>query len=211
MPIPRRLLYGEIHDLNHQGMPGSKVVFTPVLMNTSGDVYQVNYIKDLDTDELLVGTHTVEARSDGYWEYPLPVTDSLLSDPTQFSWRATVFLGGGRLLTTMFELPTGVEPIPFADVVSAIPGEGTYRPLVTVAEVEALRTLVLAGGVGGAYKHVQTTPAATWTVVHGLGRCPAPTLIPTGTIHPEFTDVFYPDENTLVVEWDRPTSGIAYI
>jgi hypothetical protein len=211
MPIPRRRIKGRILGFDEIGIPGSSVVFTPLVLDEDGNATQVNYIKDLDTDDLLVGTHTVKADDDGYWETPLPVTDSALSDPTDFVWQADVYLNRGRLLTKRFELPTSDQVIDLADVIDAVPNSGTYGSVVTVAQFNALTELVKAGGVGGAYRHVQDEPAATWVVEHNLGRCPTPTLLLSGEQQPQYTDIEYPDENTLIVEWDVPLTGIAYV
>lgn len=64
----------------------------------------------------------------------------------------------------------------------------------------------------GGYVHPQTTPAATWTVAHGLGTCPPVVLFTSDApTVPQWTDVTYPDENTIVIEWPVPETGVAYI
>lgn len=71
------------------------------------------------------------------------------------------------------------------------------------------------GAAGPAGVHLPPflfTAAATWTVVHNLGRKPPVVLElasdPAGVY---ITDVTYPDLNTLVVEWPAPESGKAYV
>lgn len=67
------------------------------------------------------------------------------------------------------------------------------------------------GPPGGEYVHTQTSPAATWTVVHNLNTRPAMVLfLDTDPSEQVYTDVTYPDLNTAVVEWPTPVAGIAY-
>lgn len=68
------------------------------------------------------------------------------------------------------------------------------------------------GATGSTYMHDQTAPAATWTIIHNLGTKPAVVLElssnPTELI---YTDVSYPDLNTVVVEWPAPETGKAFL
>jgi hypothetical protein len=61
---------------------------------------------------------------------------------------------------------------------------------------------------GSHYIYEQATPAATWTIEHNLGVKPAVVLElasnPTELI---YTDIFYPDLNTIIVEWPNPETG----
>lgn len=61
-----------------------------------------------------------------------------------------------------------------------------------------------AGGEG--VVHVQSTPAATWTVTHSLGRVPfgSEVLIDDQVV---IADVEYPDESTVVVTFAAPQQG----
>ncbi len=70
----------------------------------------------------------------------------------------------------------------------------------------------LGGGAPVIYIHEQTTPAATWTIEHGLGSRPDLLLfLDSFPDEPVFTDVTYPDENTAVVEWPSEETGKVYI
>lgn len=61
-------------------------------------------------------------------------------------------------------------------------------------------------------KFVQTTAAATWVWTHNLGHNPQVHLFPSDSpIEAVITDITYPDENTLIIEWPAPISGVAYI
>lgn len=63
-----------------------------------------------------------------------------------------------------------------------------------------------------AFKHHQTSPAAEWTLVHNRNTKPDVVLIPdTDGDERVYTDVTYPDESTVLVEWPSPTTGWAYI
>lgn len=73
-----------------------------------------------------------------------------------------------------------------------------------------------AGSGGGgiaAYQHIQTTPAAVWTVTHNLGRRPAAVTVFSLDYSTQW-DLFavqHRDINTLLIAPDIPISGIALI
>lgn len=66
------------------------------------------------------------------------------------------------------------------------------------------------GGAVLAYR--QTVPAATWIIQHDLGRKPPAVLLPDDSAgQPVWTDVTYPDDNTVTIEWPTAVSGWAYL
>lgn len=63
-----------------------------------------------------------------------------------------------------------------------------------------------------AIKHHQTSPAATWTIPHNRDTKPDIVLLTDDDGDERvYTDVSYPDDATVVVEWPAPTTGWAYI
>jgi len=72
-----------------------------------------------------------------------------------------------------------------------------------------------AGGGGSTYQpqqYHQTSPAATWTISHVLGGAPGVVLILDSAPNEQvYTDIKYPDDHTVVVEWPTAVSGWAYI
>lgn len=85
---------------------------------------------------------------------------------------------------------------------------------VVVATPPAQRVLVAAPGPQGppgesgtSYSHEQTVPAATWILRHDMGRTPGVTLVVDGRV--VFTDIAYPDLNTVTITWPVPTVGRA--
>ena len=63
----------------------------------------------------------------------------------------------------------------------------------------------------GAYRHVQTTAAASWTVAHNLGTTsPSSVTLWSGGQLVD-TDVLTADANTLLVIWAAPTAGLAFV
>lgn len=69
-----------------------------------------------------------------------------------------------------------------------------------------------AGPAGTSYVHTQSSPAATWTVSHGLNRYPSVAiLIDSSPGELVYTDVSYPDSNTIVVEFPSPETGTVNI
>lgn len=68
-----------------------------------------------------------------------------------------------------------------------------------------------AGGISR-YTHTQSSPAAQWTINHGLGTKPDVVLVADSSPGEKvYSDVFYVDDNTLTVEWPSPESGAAYL
>ena len=60
------------------------------------------------------------------------------------------------------------------------------------------------------YIHNQTTPSATWTITHGLGRYPAVTIVDSaGRV--VMGDVSYTDDNTVTIAFGAAFSGRAYL
>lgn len=83
----------------------------------------------------------------------------------------------------------------------------TPAPAVLVVPVPGLRGPTGPAGTGG-FVYVQSSPAATWTITHGLGRHPVGVLITVGTSQVD-TDVEFPDLNTVVLTFAQPTTGRA--
>lgn len=91
-------------------------------------------------------------------------------------------------------------------------------PVVTVTAPAAVSPLqvVAVPGIPGppgrdaaavtGFSYVQTTPAASWPVVHNLGRHPYAVTLTVGTSQ-VFTDLDFPDLNTVVLTFATPTAG----
>lgn len=141
--------------------------------------------------------YIAEVSSDGSISISIPATDS--GNPTGWTYIVTEDFRGGRIYS--INAPTGAFDIQdLAPVPSSIGEAVVTGP---------------AGPAGPAGNQIppfhQIAAASTWTVVHNLGTFPGVTLFadddPT---HPTFTEVDYPDLNTLTVVWPSPTSGWVY-
>lgn len=69
----------------------------------------------------------------------------------------------------------------------------------------------LPGLAGGSVPpFIQSTPAASWNINHGLGRYPTVLLFTDSDgDQPVETDVHYTDVNNIIVIWPSPESGRA--
>lgn len=98
-----------------------------------------------------------------------------------------------------------------ADYVAWQAGDVTDPPALWVYDAVSWQPVgEVAGGVTNlSYTHNQTTPAATWTVVHNLGYHPNVTVVDTAdsTIVPGKD---HQDINTLVLHFAGATAGKAY-
>ena len=105
------------------------------------------------------------------------------------------------LVVEVNEIDLEVDPQPVVDVV--VP-----EPVVAAVVIPGpVGPPGPPGAVGSdAYLHTQSTPAATWTVSHPLGRYPAGSEL---TIDGEvvFTDITYPDIFTAVATFGSPQVG----
>ena len=63
-------------------------------------------------------------------------------------------------------------------------------------------------GSGSGFEHVQSTPAATWTVLHNFGRTPYSLLVVVGG-QQVIADAEFPDSNTAVLTFASPVAGRA--
>jgi hypothetical protein len=92
------------------------------------------------------------------------------------------------------------------------------RPGVAISEPARASVEVSTGGSlpgppgppGGTYRHVQTIPATTWTIVHNLGFRPNVTVVDTAGEQVE-GEVDYVSETTVVVTFTAAFAGDAYL
>lgn len=61
------------------------------------------------------------------------------------------------------------------------------------------------------YTHVQSSPAADWVIIHNLNDYPIPLIFLTGETSPIYTDVEYPNANTMTLSFGEPVSGTVYL
>jgi len=134
-----------------------------------------------------------------------------ITNITAVNTTATVHYSDGS--TTTFELPVGS-------------GITTWEEFVTITSGTPDTTKYLrgdgfwavppGGGGGGVnqYEHVQNSPEADWTIVHGLGRKIASAYVTVGTgVGAEQVYALYTiiDNNTIVVHHSSPCSGTAIV
>ena len=89
-------------------------------------------------------------------------------------------------------------------------------PNVTIEVVEQAVTISeavvgLQGTSGDKhYQHDQSTPSATWSITHNLGKRPSVTVVDSGG-NQWLTAVEYTTEYSLVIRFSSPFSGTAYL
>ena len=109
-------------------------------------------------------------------------------------------------------MPTGRIEVSEAEV-EVVEGTG---PDVTIEVVE--QAVVISEAVVGLqgtsgdkhYQHVQSTPSATWSITHNLGKRPSVTVVDSGG-NEWITKVEYVSDNALVIRFTAPFSGNAYL
>lgn len=95
--------------------------------------------------------------------------------------------------------------------------EKVFRQVVRSKTQDAAREQVVVGPPGvaaaaGTHHHVQASPSSNWIINHNLGRKPAVELFLTGDLDsPVWTDIEYPDELTVVIQFPDPATGHAYM
>lgn len=60
------------------------------------------------------------------------------------------------------------------------------------------------------FLYSQVAPAATWTISHGLGTKPSVTIVADDGSE-LIAEVEYPDDQTTVITFGQPYSGLAYL
>lgn len=60
------------------------------------------------------------------------------------------------------------------------------------------------------YTHTQSTPSATWTITHNLGKRPSVTIVDSGGNEWK-TAVEHVSNNQTIVRFTAPFSGFAYL
>jgi hypothetical protein len=92
------------------------------------------------------------------------------------------------------------------------PTVGTTRPESSPVVVVPRRGPTgTPGAPGGTFSHHQTTPAATWTVTHNLGRYAVPVLIlDAEPARPVLADYDLPDPNHTTITLPAPATGWAH-
>ena len=82
----------------------------------------------------------------------------------------------------------------------------------TIAKQPAQNNLDIRGLKGGGdknYVHTQSTPAASWTVSHNLGKRPAVVVVDSAE-DVVYGDIQYIDDNTITLTFSGAFSGKAY-
>lgn len=108
----------------------------------------------------------------------------------------------------MVDVVIGDNPI---QVVIVNPGDADGDGVIDPAFIELFRGPAGPQGPAGAgtFVHVQSTPAATWTITHGLNKKPTALLVVGG--RQEYTDVEYASLDVIVITWPVATSGEAHL
>lgn len=100
------------------------------------------------------------------------------------------------------------------EVIPAVAYVAPESPAVDLTKAES-RVIVAAGAggppgppgaAGAVYTHTQSSPAATWTITHTLGRKPAAVTV-WQSDELVYTDVDAPDTTTVVITFPSPMTG----
>ena len=105
-----------------------------------------------------------------------------------------------------------VDVVVDTDGIAVTPPDAASAVVVTNPTISAVLVAGARGpqGPSGAsgYVHTQSTPAATWTIIHNLGRIPLSCEVSIGD-EVVYTDTSYPDTTTAVLTFASPQSGVA--
>ena len=108
------------------------------------------------------------------------------------------------------ETPAGARAKVDAHVAAGDPHPGYLSQTEGDARYPLLTDPPPASSGASRYDHTQTTPAATWTVTHGLNRYPNATALDTARKR-FWPDLQYPDLNTAVVTHAEPRAGSLHL
>lgn len=155
-----------------------------------------------DTGVQVQRRYEFDIAEDGTFTAEIPATDT--GNPLNWTYTVTEHFRGGRTYHTF--APIANMPGPGWDIAQLAPVPSNEGVPIVVGP---------AGPAGPAGNQIapfrQASPAATWTAIHNLGTNPAVTLFADDDpLHPTYTEVDYPDLNTVIVVWPAPTSGWIY-
>jgi len=161
---------------------------------------------------------------DGVWSVDVPAN-------ADYDAADTWYLVEEPGATHAMVVPEAAGPHELRDITIDMPGGSYCGPVPTAGgTLVALRDVDATGGIGtvltrtsltgfslqplpaasGSYDHTQTTPAATWTVTHGLNRYPNATALDTAR-NRIWPDLQYPNLNTAVVIHAEPLAGSLHL
>jgi hypothetical protein len=93
-----------------------------------------------------------------------------------------------------------------ADLAGLIAGAG-----ITLTRTADTVTIGASGTAGDlSFTFTQSTPSASWTIAHGMGKHPSVTVTDSSGAW-VVGDVFYIDANTLRIDFSGGFSGSAYL
>lgn len=125
----------------------------------------------------IVSAHLVRLTASEHGAWSLDLHDNSSITPTGTRWRriVTVPASGGRVVADDYLLvPASGSSYRVDQVLSSPPGV-VLDPDTASTLSNRVAVLETTGGgsvAGSSYRHVQSTPAATWTVTHNLGYFP---------------------------------------
>ena len=97
------------------------------------------------------------------------------------------------------------------EVELAVPADTSAQMLASAIEAYLSAHPPAGGGGGGArITHTQSSPSATWTITHALGRKPASVTVWIGDELVD-SDTETPNSTTIVITFPAPVSGRAEI
>jgi hypothetical protein len=85
------------------------------------------------------------------------------------------------------------------------------KTVIRIADVGNAGPAGAAGVSGGNYTHVQSSPSATWTVVHNLGYFPGGVSVIDSAGTKVYGDITHNTVNQLVINFSAGFSGKAYL
>lgn len=111
--------------------------------------------------------------------------------------------------------PIGLTDAQYAQLAlgynSAVTGVSvTNTNTVTTVTLNSVGNSPLVATFNYAYIHDQSTPSASWTVLHNLGKFPSVTIVDTANSE-IIGEVNFVNNNTLTISFSASFSGKAYI
>jgi len=150
--------------------------------------------------------------STGAFAVGLIPTDTPGMTPYGWPYHVTERIKGQPRRDYSILLPASVESVDLADIAPVSPYAGNYRAVVGPAgpagQTGAPGPQGPPGDASRTYLHIQSAPAATWQILHNLGRRPVIALLDVdGRV--VYADIIHSDTNHVVVEFPTAFAGMA--
>lgn len=156
-------------------------------------------------------TAIIDSDGAGVFNLAVPETGTAIYQftlPSKKSYKVALADGPDTTLEALINAAASVA-VPQNTVQMAIDAEAAARIEADEAIDRRIDNLVITGGGDATYRHVQSSPASTWTVTHGLNKRVSVSIVDSaGDL--VLGNVNYASDNQITIGFSAAFAGEAY-